>query len=113
MSGMEFFEQLNEAMERKPPPSRPARQMADDWMQVFFVSEAGRRVFGDMLAESGLYDTGFLRDSSNFFVQGKQYFVKGIIKTAGLDTEEGQHRLFVMKTQAERLRKEQQEANNG
>lgn len=105
---MDFFEQLNEATEGQAGKQlRTSQSKAEDWRTLFFGSELGKRVFGDMLSESGLYDTAFFRDSSNFFMQGKQYFVKGIIRTAGLDSEEGLHQLFAIKARAERKRKEE------
>lgn len=66
----------------------PAR-MQQDWAGLFFGSEQGMRVLGDMLLVSGFFNTSFTGNSQTYFNEGLRFFVNLILHFAGLTTAEG------------------------
>jgi hypothetical protein len=87
---MDFFTHYEKerALRRKAENLDFARMQAD-WQGLFFDSERGMRVLGDMLTFCDFFGTSFTGNSTTFFNEGLKYFITMIIDLAGLDNPQG------------------------
>lgn len=76
-------------------------RIKSDWSELFFGSERGMRVFADFLEVSDFFGTNFTGNSKQYFLEGMRFFVSHIIRSAGLDTPEGLHKLAQIRAAAE------------
>jgi hypothetical protein len=87
---MDFFTQYEkERTLRKKAETLDFARMQADWQSLFFGSEQGMRVLGDMLTFCDFFGTSFTGNSTTFFNEGLKYFITMIIDLAGLDSPEG------------------------
>lgn len=99
----EYFNFLSgENESRQRAKRRDEERMREDWQSVFFATDQGRRVFGDMLLISDYFGTRFTGNSKQFFLEGLRWFVSQIIQYCDLDNEDGLHRLLALRAQSKK-----------
>ncbi|MDI6798148.1 MAG: hypothetical protein QMD09_14465 [Desulfatibacillaceae bacterium] len=87
---MDFFTLYEkERNRRKQAENLDFARMQADWQGLFFDSERGMRVLGDMLTFCDFFGTSFTGNSTTFFNEGLKYFITMIIDLAGLDNPQG------------------------
>lgn len=104
----DFFEDMERAWDAMSPGPEvtpdEVRRIQQDWQELFWGSERGQRVLGDMLRMSGFFGSSFTGNSKTYFLEGQKYFVSLIIRFAGLDDAEGLHQLASLKIRTEHQR---------
>ena len=87
---MDIWQEI-EAENRRADNTRSLdlQRIRKDFQALFFGSDLGRRVFGDLLEISGFFQSSFTGNSAGFFKEGMKWFVMQIIKWAGMDSPDG------------------------
>lgn len=101
---LSYFDQMEQDRKARKQATLNFEQMREDWRQLFFGSELGQKVFGDMLTFCDFFGTSFTGNSKGFFNSGLKYFITMIIDFAGLDDVDGLHRISQIKANVERMR---------